>query len=289
MILLMYWRTGEFSPFLYRGGFVVLSVATVLAVAAMAHPASRLGPLVGNPPMRWIGERSYGIYLWHFPVIVLTSHRGVAAGQSLLESTCSRSRRSSASPSSPGATSRTRSATAPWAGSGASGDAGDGAARRSRRRAWAVIGVGGLVVAIAIAGLLGVGVSSPSHASGKTVAKTVKSTKQQELDEHTTLCEAVVHIGDSTSEGLVSTEYVEPDQLISAQYARVGVTESHLEVSGGAFDLRAVRRASPTPRKSPKPGRTKASKAAGCWRSAPTRRPTSPPARPSATTTGSKR
>ena len=86
VILLMYWRTGEFSPFLYRGGFVLLSVATVLAVAAMAHPASRLGPLVGNRPMRWIGERSYGIYLWHFPVIVLTSHRGVANGQGLLKS-----------------------------------------------------------------------------------------------------------------------------------------------------------------------------------------------------------
>ena len=47
------------------------------------------------------------------------------------------------------------------------------------------------------------------------------------------VCEAVVHIGDSTSEGLVSTEYLpEPDELISAQYARVGATEPHLEVSG---------------------------------------------------------
>ena len=42
----------------------------------------------------------------------------------------------------------------------------------------------------------------------------------------------MVHIGDSTSEGLVSTEYVKPEELIEAQYARVGATEAHMEVSG---------------------------------------------------------
>ena len=40
------------------------------------HPASRLGPIVGCRPMRWIGERSYGIYLWTLPIIVLTSPQG---------------------------------------------------------------------------------------------------------------------------------------------------------------------------------------------------------------------
>jgi peptidoglycan/LPS O-acetylase OafA/YrhL len=231
VVLLMYWRTGEFSAFLYRGGFVVLSLATVLAVAAMAHPASRLGPLVGNRPMRWIGERSYGIYLWHFPVIVLTSHHGVAAGQSLLKSAlqvaailliAELSWRYVENPIRHGALGRL------WR------DWRHGRWRREPvpQGAWAAIGVGGLVCAIAFAGLLGVGVSNPTHASGKTVAKTVTSSKRQKIDEETSVCKAVVHIGDSTSEGLVSTEYVEPDQLISAQYARVGVSESHLEVSG---------------------------------------------------------
>ena len=73
VIALMFWRCGEFSPFLYRGGFLLLSIATALVVAASAHPAARLGPIVGMQPMRWIGERSYGIYLWHFPIIVLTT------------------------------------------------------------------------------------------------------------------------------------------------------------------------------------------------------------------------
>jgi hypothetical protein len=48
-----------------------------------------------------------------------------------------------------------------------------------------------------------------------------------------TSCNAVVHIGDSTSEGLVSDEYLpDPRQQISAQYARVGATTQHLEVAG---------------------------------------------------------
>ena len=42
-------------------------------VAACAHPATRLGPSSGCSPLRWIGVRSYGIYLWHQPIIVLTT------------------------------------------------------------------------------------------------------------------------------------------------------------------------------------------------------------------------
>src|SRR6185312_9291897 len=76
IIAIMIWRTGEFSSFLYRGGFVVLSLATVMVLMPLAHPACRLGNIVGCKPLRWIGVRSYGIYLWQTPVIVLTSPHG---------------------------------------------------------------------------------------------------------------------------------------------------------------------------------------------------------------------
>src|SRR5918994_1838004 len=66
-------RTSEYSPSLYKGGIVLLTVATTMTVAALVHPASWLGVAVGWTPLRWIGVRSYGIYLWHYPIIVLTA------------------------------------------------------------------------------------------------------------------------------------------------------------------------------------------------------------------------
>ena len=73
VIALLIWRTSEYSPFLYHGGMVLLTIGTVATVAALAHPATLLGVAVGWAPLRWIGVRSYGIYLWHWPIIVLTA------------------------------------------------------------------------------------------------------------------------------------------------------------------------------------------------------------------------
>jgi peptidoglycan/LPS O-acetylase OafA/YrhL len=228
---LMFWQTSEFSPFLYRGGFALLALASMLAVASLAHPASRLGPIVGCKPMRWIGERSYGIYLWTLPIVVLTTPEG-AQGANLARAIfqvaailaiAELSWRYVEDPIRHGALGRL------WAQL----RAGRWRRQRPTRRGWAVAGAGGAVVAVALAGLAGVGVSNEPQAIGsETVAKTVtaKKTKRAPL---ATSCEAVVHIGDSTSEGLVSAEYLpDPGDLISAQYTRVGATTQHLEVSG---------------------------------------------------------
>jgi peptidoglycan/LPS O-acetylase OafA/YrhL len=230
VIGLMFWRTSEFSPFLYRGGFALLGLGSVLAVASLTHPASRLGPIVGCKPMRWIGERSYGIYLWTLPIVVLTSPQGAhgpSVPRAILQvaailAVAELSWRYLENPIRHGALGRL---WAQWR-------AGRWRRERVTRRGWAVVTAGAAVVAVAVAGLAGVGVSHEKAIGAETVAKTVTARNVRRAPLATS-CKAVVHIGDSTSEGLVSEEYLpDPHQLISAQYARVGATTQHLEVAG---------------------------------------------------------
>lgn len=68
-IVLLSVMIGQNDIVLYRGGMLALNLATVCALIA-ALPAKGPWPtLLGCAPMRWLGERSYGIYLWHMPVI----------------------------------------------------------------------------------------------------------------------------------------------------------------------------------------------------------------------------
>ncbi|ENQ3079829.1 acetyltransferase [Bacillus cereus] len=78
VILVMFWKTNQYDPFLYRGGMFLLSIATAILVANLAHPASRISAFLRFRPLRWIGVRSYGIYLWHYPIITLTNPQGSA-------------------------------------------------------------------------------------------------------------------------------------------------------------------------------------------------------------------
>lgn len=60
------------SPVLYRGGFLGIAILAGVLVMAAAHPEVALGRVLGVAPLRWLGERSYAIYLWHWPIFAVT-------------------------------------------------------------------------------------------------------------------------------------------------------------------------------------------------------------------------
>ncbi len=238
VIALMIWQVGEFDRFLYQGGFIVLSLATVMVLMPLAHPACRLGNVLGVLPLRWVGVRSYGIYLWQTPIIVLTGPDsrppeglfGKALQVAAIFAVAGLSWHFVEEPIRHGAIGRFF------------------ARRRAVGWKWesfappmrvAIVGTG-LILVIAAAGMAGLNSSSAEgndvrveEARAAGTSKPPPLTKAQAEDSTRSKCKAVVHIGDSTSEGLDNPEYL-PNELerIPNRYAEVGVKETHMEVQG---------------------------------------------------------
>jgi peptidoglycan/LPS O-acetylase OafA/YrhL len=60
---------------LFRGGFLITSIVTAVVIACVVTPNSNLNSILGLAPFVWVGKRSYGLYLWHWPVFQLTRER----------------------------------------------------------------------------------------------------------------------------------------------------------------------------------------------------------------------
>jgi hypothetical protein len=276
IIISMFVLANEYSMWLYRGGILLLSIATAVLVGAVVHPASVVGPVLGVQPLRWIGERSYGIYLWHLPVVafmpqaVLATRPLVRAGiqlaliillsalsWALLENPIRRQGLFGALGQR-----RYRVVMTP-------AESGGDSPSFVRTRAPALVSGSVALLLIATASLTATAAlrqpdnlqaeeppaeinleappiptdavgdqpdeaQEPAQAATQVMSNTASLVNPQPTTPKLqTSCNQVVHVGDSTSVGLVSSAY-QPNKKnwIDAQYRKVGASDVETDISG---------------------------------------------------------
>jgi peptidoglycan/LPS O-acetylase OafA/YrhL/lysophospholipase L1-like esterase len=234
-------KTDEYSPFLYRGGELALALATASLAIAAAHPATWIARALGVLPLRWIGARSYGVYLWHLPVVAFMPStvlvdKPIARGAlqlALIFVLASASYRLIEDPI------RRRAASL-----------------KPARARWslafrAVVLVPAATVALVVWPLSchppvelealasepdpepTVVVSAPLPSASAATTTLDAALLVKPPDTPWTSCREVAHVGDSTSLGLVSTRILpNVDDQIAARYRAVGVERFWPEISG---------------------------------------------------------
>jgi peptidoglycan/LPS O-acetylase OafA/YrhL len=270
VIFVMIWRVGEYSAFAYHGGLVLLSIATVGVVASTACKGTAVGTALGWAPLRWIGARSYGIYLWHYPVIVLTTP--VNSKPDLLRAAvqiaasiglAALSWKFIEEPIRHGAIERL------WARARAAGSWTPATPSASFSGTTNFAGLASTAGAAGILVIAGVGLSGAVHAPAVSstsnslasagslnlpITKTVLPGSPKDVGNTQpapgselptgplrTSCRSVAHIGDSTSDGLVSAEYLpNPRQRVVARYEDVGARTVVTDVSGARSIVEAL-------------------------------------------------
>lgn len=62
----------EKNPSLYQIAFPLAGIFGCFVIISLVHPASRFSPIISTAPFRWVGQRSYGIYIWHWVIFQVT-------------------------------------------------------------------------------------------------------------------------------------------------------------------------------------------------------------------------
>ncbi len=60
------------SPFAYRGGILLACVVTAVLILTLLEGTGPLQSMLNFPALTWVGQRSYGIYLWHWPALIIS-------------------------------------------------------------------------------------------------------------------------------------------------------------------------------------------------------------------------
>lgn len=63
--------TNGYTAFQYRGGTLLCSILTLMVIAACVQPQGMVARALSAEPLLWVGKRSYSIYLWHYPLLLL--------------------------------------------------------------------------------------------------------------------------------------------------------------------------------------------------------------------------
>ncbi|GKT02845.1 acyltransferase family protein [Furfurilactobacillus entadae] len=77
VMVLMYWQLSGTAALTYHGGMALFSVMTTGLLAVVVHPGASWNRWLTNPVFTWIGQRSYGLYLYQFPVMIFYEQRVV--------------------------------------------------------------------------------------------------------------------------------------------------------------------------------------------------------------------
>lgn len=84
-LLVMFVLLDSAYPFAYRGGILIASLITAAAVATLPGKVGPFTRFCQLPVLDWIGERSYGIYLWHWPVLLILKSFPAASTEGYLQ------------------------------------------------------------------------------------------------------------------------------------------------------------------------------------------------------------
>ena len=72
LIAIMFY-TSEYNTWLYRGGFLLVAVLGLIIIISSGKQHTFISKALSFRPIVFIGKISYSLYLWHFPIIVLTT------------------------------------------------------------------------------------------------------------------------------------------------------------------------------------------------------------------------